>query len=243
MAVQEPHGRWGLEPTSSGAPPTPSLLPICRGAPRATRCKPGVPGVRLRSPVRRPVGQALVPAPPPFTSTAMNYVGQLAETVFGKGLYRGLNPATLSGGIDVLVVRQADSSFRCSPFHVRFGKLGVLCSREKVVSDGGRGTSAGRTQEAGVVTTVPGHEPNLPGAGMCPLDRLPFFCIFLEGFGLVWGFWSRRALIFPWKQHSGAAFCTGAIRPGSSFLGPYLCIPGKSPHLNKLIHSHYLVIK
>ncbi|XP_028355333.1 phosphatidate phosphatase LPIN3 isoform X1 [Physeter macrocephalus] len=65
----------------------------------------------------------------------MNYVGQLAETLFGtvKGLYRGLNPATLSGGIDVLVVRQADGSFRCSPFHVRFGKLGVLRSREKVV--------------------------------------------------------------------------------------------------------------
>lgn len=66
----------------------------------------------------------------------MNYVGQLAETVFGtvKELYRGLNPATLSGGIDVLVVRQRDGSFRCSPFHVRFGKLGVLRSREKVVS-------------------------------------------------------------------------------------------------------------
>ncbi|XP_048205301.1 phosphatidate phosphatase LPIN3 isoform X2 [Perognathus longimembris pacificus] len=65
----------------------------------------------------------------------MNYVGQLAETVVGtvKELYRGLNPATLSGGIDVLVVKQADGSFRCSPFHVRFGKLGVLRSREKVV--------------------------------------------------------------------------------------------------------------
>ncbi|XP_053430536.1 phosphatidate phosphatase LPIN3 isoform X2 [Nycticebus coucang] len=65
----------------------------------------------------------------------MNYVGQLAETVFGtvKDLYRGLNPATLSGSIDVLVVKQADGSFQCSPFHVRFGKLGVLRSREKVV--------------------------------------------------------------------------------------------------------------
>ncbi|XP_075384856.1 phosphatidate phosphatase LPIN3 [Tenrec ecaudatus] len=65
----------------------------------------------------------------------MNYVGQLAGTVFGtvKELYRGLNPATLSGGIDVLVVEQQDGSFRCSPFHVRFGKLGVLRSREKVV--------------------------------------------------------------------------------------------------------------
>lgn len=65
----------------------------------------------------------------------MNYVGQLAGTVFGtmKELYQGLNPATLSGCIDVLVVQQVDGSFRCSPFHVRFGKLGVLRSREKVV--------------------------------------------------------------------------------------------------------------
>uniref|UniRef100_A0A8C6M0R3 phosphatidate phosphatase n=1 Tax=Nothobranchius furzeri TaxID=105023 RepID=A0A8C6M0R3_NOTFU len=65
----------------------------------------------------------------------MNIVGQLAETVFVtvKELYRGLNPATLTGGIDVIVVRQPDGSFQCSPFHVRFGKLGVLRSREKVV--------------------------------------------------------------------------------------------------------------
>ncbi|XP_048858436.1 phosphatidate phosphatase LPIN2-like [Brienomyrus brachyistius] len=65
----------------------------------------------------------------------MNYVGQLAETVFVtvKELYKGLNPATLTGGIDVIVVRQPDGSLQCSPFHVRFGKLGVLRSREKVV--------------------------------------------------------------------------------------------------------------
>lgn len=68
----------------------------------------------------------------------MNYVGQLAETVFVtvKELYRGLNPATLTGGIDVIVVRQPDGSFQCSPFHVRFGKLGVLRSKEKVVRTG-----------------------------------------------------------------------------------------------------------
>ncbi|NWW47203.1 LPIN3 phosphatase, partial [Pedionomus torquatus] len=65
----------------------------------------------------------------------MNYVGQLAESVFVtvKELYRGLNPATLTGCIDVVVVRQPDNSFQCSPFHVRFGKLGVLRSKEKVV--------------------------------------------------------------------------------------------------------------
>lgn len=75
-------------------------------------------------------------------SQTMNYVGQLAETVFVtvKELYRGLNPATLTGCIDVVVVRQPDNSFQCSPFHVRFGKLGVLRSKEKVVSGACPGT-------------------------------------------------------------------------------------------------------
>lgn len=66
----------------------------------------------------------------------MNYVGQLAGQVFVtvKELYKGLNPATLSGCIDIIVVRQPNGSLQCSPFHVRFGKMGVLRSREKVVS-------------------------------------------------------------------------------------------------------------
>uniref|UniRef100_A0AAQ5XTX6 phosphatidate phosphatase n=1 Tax=Amphiprion ocellaris TaxID=80972 RepID=A0AAQ5XTX6_AMPOC len=70
-----------------------------------------------------------------WTRLTMNYVGQLAGQVFVqvKELYRGLNPATLSGCIDVIVVRRPDGSLQCSPFHVRFGKLGVLRSREKVV--------------------------------------------------------------------------------------------------------------
>ncbi|XP_073424340.1 phosphatidate phosphatase LPIN1 isoform X1 [Dendrobates tinctorius] len=65
----------------------------------------------------------------------MNYVGQLAGQVFVtvKELYRGLNPATLSGCIDVIVIRQPNGNLQCSPFHVRFGKMGVLRSREKVV--------------------------------------------------------------------------------------------------------------
>lgn len=71
----------------------------------------------------------------PQTRQTMNYVGQLAGQVFVqvKELYRGLNPATLSGCIDVIVVRQPNGSLQCSPFHVRFGKMGVLRSREKVV--------------------------------------------------------------------------------------------------------------
>ncbi|XP_051879326.1 phosphatidate phosphatase LPIN2 isoform X2 [Pristis pectinata] len=61
----------------------------------------------------------------------MNYVGQLLVTV--KELYKGLNPATLSGCIDVIVVQQQDGTYQCSPFHVRFGKLGVLRSKENVI--------------------------------------------------------------------------------------------------------------
>ncbi|XP_022351301.1 phosphatidate phosphatase LPIN2 isoform X2 [Enhydra lutris kenyoni] len=65
----------------------------------------------------------------------MNYVGQLAGQVIVtvKELYKGINQATLSGCIDVIVVRQQDGTYQCSPFHVRFGKLGVLRSKEKVI--------------------------------------------------------------------------------------------------------------
>lgn len=40
-------------------------------------------------------------------------------------LYRQLNPATLSGAIDIVIVQQPDGSYNCSPFHVRFGKFQV----------------------------------------------------------------------------------------------------------------------
>uniref|UniRef100_A0A8C1B6Z6 phosphatidate phosphatase n=2 Tax=Cyprinus carpio TaxID=7962 RepID=A0A8C1B6Z6_CYPCA len=67
--------------------------------------------------------------------STMNYVGQLAGQVLVtmKELYKGINQATLSGCIDVVVVRQKDGTYQCSPFHVRFGKLGVLRSKEKVI--------------------------------------------------------------------------------------------------------------
>ncbi|XP_048354702.1 phosphatidate phosphatase LPIN1 isoform X1 [Sphaerodactylus townsendi] len=70
-----------------------------------------------------------------LNAQTMNYVGQLAGQVFVtvKELYKGLNPATLSGCIDIIVVRQPDGNLHCSPFHVRFGKMGVLRSKEKVV--------------------------------------------------------------------------------------------------------------
>lgn len=61
----------------------------------------------------------------------------IANKVFRdfKEFYSEINAATLTGAIDVVVVEQPDGTYMCSPFHVRFGKLGVLRSREKIVSE------------------------------------------------------------------------------------------------------------
>lgn len=52
-------------------------------------------------------------------------------------MYKDLNPSTLTGAIDVIVVeRQAengDKELVCSPFHVRFGKWQVLLPADKKV--------------------------------------------------------------------------------------------------------------
>ena len=37
------------------------------------------------------------------------------------------------GAIDIVVVEQQDGTYLASPFHVRFGKLGVLRAKEKLV--------------------------------------------------------------------------------------------------------------
>ncbi|PVV03716.1 hypothetical protein BB560_001792 [Smittium megazygosporum] len=61
----------------------------------------------------------------------MQYVGKMISTV--SDFYRDLNPATLSGAIDVIVVRQKSGELKCSPFHVRFGKLQLLRPSDKTV--------------------------------------------------------------------------------------------------------------
>lgn len=47
--------------------------------------------------------------------------------------WNSINPATLSGAIDVIVVEQEDGSLACSPFHVRFGKFQLLRPSDKKV--------------------------------------------------------------------------------------------------------------
>ncbi|KAF9579850.1 hypothetical protein BGW38_003722 [Lunasporangiospora selenospora] len=61
----------------------------------------------------------------------MQSVGSFFSSV--SKFYNELNPATLSGAIDVVVVEQSNGDLACSPFHVRFGKLSILLPQEKVV--------------------------------------------------------------------------------------------------------------
>lgn len=61
----------------------------------------------------------------------MQYVRNLSDSV--STAWNSINPATLSGAIDVIVVEQADGSLACSPFHVRFGKFSLLRPSDKKV--------------------------------------------------------------------------------------------------------------
>lgn len=60
---------------------------------------------------------------------------QYVRSSFGavSKTWNSINPATLSGAIDVIVVEQEDGSLACSPFHVRFGKFSLLRPSEKKV--------------------------------------------------------------------------------------------------------------
>ncbi|KAK6338830.1 hypothetical protein TWF696_009638 [Orbilia brochopaga] len=61
----------------------------------------------------------------------MQYVRSIAGSV--SKTYNSINPATLSGAIDVIVIEQENGDLACSPFHVRFGKFSLLRPLEKKV--------------------------------------------------------------------------------------------------------------
>ncbi|KAF4002342.1 LNS2 (Lipin/Ned1/Smp2) family protein [Saccharomyces cerevisiae] len=61
----------------------------------------------------------------------MQYVGRALGSV--SKTWSSINPATLSGAIDVIVVEHPDGRLSCSPFHVRFGKFQILKPSQKKV--------------------------------------------------------------------------------------------------------------
>jgi len=60
----------------------------------------------------------------------MNTLGRLVSGITNAFDF---NSATLSGALDVIVIKHPDGSLHCTPFHVRFGKLKLLRSREKTI--------------------------------------------------------------------------------------------------------------
>lgn len=64
--------------------------------------------------------------------TKMDYVKSFGSYI--RDAYNNLNPATLSGAIDIIVAQHPDGELTTSPFHVRFGKLGVLSPKEKIIN-------------------------------------------------------------------------------------------------------------
>ncbi|KZZ92044.1 SMP2 protein [Moelleriella libera RCEF 2490] len=61
----------------------------------------------------------------------MQYVRNISDSV--STAWNSINPATLSGAIDVIVVEHDDGTLACSPFHVRFGKFSLLRPSDKKV--------------------------------------------------------------------------------------------------------------
>ncbi|KAI5305696.1 hypothetical protein KEM55_008894, partial [Ascosphaera atra] len=61
----------------------------------------------------------------------MQYVRSLSGSV--SKTWNSINPATLSGAIDVIVIEQQDGTLACSPFHVRFGKFSLFRPSDKKV--------------------------------------------------------------------------------------------------------------
>lgn len=61
----------------------------------------------------------------------MQYVGKVGGYVYNQ--WNSLNPATLLGAIDIIVVEQPDGSLHCSPWHVRFGKFQIIKPLHKKV--------------------------------------------------------------------------------------------------------------
>ena len=62
----------------------------------------------------------------------MQYFGRAIGSV--SKTWNSINPATLSGAIDVIVVEDEAGERHCSPFHVRFGKFQLLRPSQKKVT-------------------------------------------------------------------------------------------------------------
>jgi len=60
-------------------------------------------------------------------TSGMNFISGIVNNI------AKINSATLSGAVDVVFVEQDDGTYRSTPFNVRFGKIGVVWSKQKII--------------------------------------------------------------------------------------------------------------
>eukprot|EP01094_Clydonella_sp_ATCC50884_P028761 TRINITY_DN8745_c0_g1_i2.p3 TRINITY_DN8745_c0_g1~~TRINITY_DN8745_c0_g1_i2.p3 ORF type:complete len:162 (-),score=38.12 TRINITY_DN8745_c0_g1_i2:40-525(-) len=120
---------------------------------------------------------------------------------------RDLNAATLTGAIDIIVVRHPDGSLRCTPFHVRFGKLILFHATDKIVHISVNGKPVQLTMKLGAAGEAffvekTGDRPPKYLATSPAQNRSP----------------SRRALFPEGKEGAGGRSTDAGTRAGSSTL-------------------------
>jgi len=74
-----------------------------------------------------------------------------------------VNPSTLSGATDIIVVEHPDGTRRSSPFHVRFGKFKAVYPKDRIVDvycNGEQATFCLRLSKAGEAHVLPNGNPD-----------------------------------------------------------------------------------
>jgi len=90
--------------------------------------------------------------------------------------YFKLNPSTLSGAVDIIVVKQKDGKMKSSPFHVRFGKLKLLSYKENKITltvNGEESPVKMKMGSGGIVSFVHLSQERVPMLSTSPIPLSP----------------------------------------------------------------------
>eukprot|EP01125_Pyxidicula_operculata_P008116 TRINITY_DN2750_c0_g1_i12.p1 TRINITY_DN2750_c0_g1~~TRINITY_DN2750_c0_g1_i12.p1 ORF type:complete len:883 (+),score=223.06 TRINITY_DN2750_c0_g1_i12:54-2702(+) len=102
----------------------------------------------------------------------MNYVEKILDK-FQEAIQ--INPATFSGAVDVIVVKQKDGSFKSTPFHVRFGKLQLMNIKESVkITLTINGVESPLKMKLGDAGEAYFEDPNTSSSANSPIDEAPY---------------------------------------------------------------------
>ncbi len=58
----------------------------------------------------------------------------ISELFSYNKVYFKINQSVLSGGMDIIVIKYPDDSYKSSPFRIRFGSFKVFKAKEKIIN-------------------------------------------------------------------------------------------------------------